>query len=141
MGGPCASYKIEGDAASGPCLHPAGYIANDDEYGDTDYCACHYGEPYDPAECRARHAFTWDSARARFDGLELKVADPKHRAPTEDEDLEDEAPAFWHRVGEGDGTGLPPLLIHPSAAPRSARSHTNHGKLGYEHTGFEAGAL
>ena len=27
-------------------VHPAGYIASGDG-GDTDYCACCYGEPYD----------------------------------------------------------------------------------------------
>lgn len=35
--------------------HDAGYIANHgDEDGDRDLCACCYGEPYDPAECRGQ---------------------------------------------------------------------------------------
>lgn len=47
MGGPCSSYAVEGDITSGGCPHPAGY----QDSGSSDWCACHYGEPYDPAEC------------------------------------------------------------------------------------------
>lgn len=49
MSGPCSSYAIEGDVTSGGCPHPAGY----QDSGSSDWCACHYGEPYDPAECDA----------------------------------------------------------------------------------------
>lgn len=47
MGGPCSSYAVEGDPTSGGCPHPAGY----QDSGSSDWCACHYDEPYDPADC------------------------------------------------------------------------------------------
>lgn len=64
-----------------------------------------------------------------------RADDPQHRAPTEDEDLsDDEVPmSKFEELAFG--------KVDPLPAPRSATSHTNHGQLGYEHTGFEAGAL
>lgn len=44
----CGAYAVEGDPTSGPCLHPARY----QDSGSNDWCACHYGEPADPAECK-----------------------------------------------------------------------------------------
>lgn len=45
----CTDYAVAGDPTSGSCLHPARYQTAGDEV--LDYCACHYGEPHDPAEC------------------------------------------------------------------------------------------
>jgi hypothetical protein len=50
----CAHY-VNDDPAQGPCPHHPAYLEwSDDLQQELDVCACHYGDPHDPGECRSR---------------------------------------------------------------------------------------